>query len=194
MAIIYNTATTLNGFLADEHNSLQWLVDVAGNDAAESDFGSFLSTVAAIVMGSTTYEWLVREMDLLNSPEQWNETYGDRPTWVFSSRDLAVPAGTGIRIINSPVDQVLPAIRDSAAVGGSTGHIWIVGGGDLAGQFLDADALDRITMTVAPVFLAGGAPLFPRRLESDQLELSQLRQVGRFVELTFEVSSPAPRS
>lgn len=187
MAIIYNTAATLNGFIADEHNSLQWLFDVPGNDHAESDFSTFLSAVSVIVMGSTTYEWLVDQLDLLNSPENWTKTYGSRPTWVFSSRDLAVPVGTGIRIINSPVDQVLPAIRESAAIGSGEGHVWIVGGGDLAGQFLDAGALDRITMTVAPVFLAGGAPLFPRRLESNRLELVQLRQVGRFVELTFEI-------
>lgn len=194
MAIIYNTAATLNGFIADEHNSLQWLFDVPGNDHAESDFSNFLSTVSAIVMGSTTYQWLVDQLDLLNSPENWTRTYGSRPTWVFSSRDLAVPSDTGIRIINSPVGRVLPAIRESAAIGSGAGHVWVVGGGDLAGQFLDADALDRITMTVAPVFLAGGAPLFPRRLDSDRLELSQLRQVGRFVELTFEISSPAARS
>lgn len=188
MAIIYNTATTLNGVIADEDNSLQWLFDVAGSEGAEADFGAFLSTVSAIVMGSTTYEWLVNEMDLLNLPAAWTASYGDRPTWVFSSRDLAVPEGTGIRVINAPVAEVLPSIRESAAIGTGCGNIWIVGGGELAGQFLDVDALDRVVITMAPVFLPGGAPLLPRRLESDRLELSRMRQLDRFVEFTFEVS------
>lgn len=193
MAIIYNTATTLNGFIADEDNSLQWLFDVAGNEDAESDFGDFLSTIAAIVMGSTTYEWLLREMDLLNSPEQWTQAYGDRPTWVFSSRSLAVPEGANIRVINSPVESALPMIRSSAQGDGGTGHIWIVGGGDLAGQFLDVGALDRIVLTMAPVFLPAGAPTFPRRLESARLELAGMRELGRFVEFTFDVTGTPQR-
>lgn len=61
MAIIYNTSSTLNGFIADKENSLQWLFDVPGSDSASEDFGSFLSTVGTIAMGSTTYEWLLKD-------------------------------------------------------------------------------------------------------------------------------------
>lgn len=186
MAFFYYTATTLNGFLADDENSLQWLFDVPGTREAEAGIDDFLAGVSTLAMGSTTYEWMLRELDLLSFPEKWTESYGSRPTWVFSSRELPVPAGVDVRVINSSVADALPGILASAGAG----DVWIVGGGDLAGQFLDAGALDRITLTLAPVFLPGGAPLFPRRLESAHLHLTGTRQTGQFVELTFDVTPP----
>ena len=63
-------------------------------------------------------------------------------------------------------------------------NIWIVGGGDLAGQFADAGLLDEILVTIAPVTLGGGAPLLPRRLE---LHLDEVGQNGDFACATFSV-------
>ena len=60
----------------------------------------------------------------------------------------------------------------------ATRDVWIVGGGDLVGQFADAGHLDEIRVSVAPVTLASGKPLLPRRLESDRLTLESVRQVG----------------
>lgn len=188
MKIIYNTASTLNGFLADDRNSLQWLFDVPGNEEAEREIAEFLAGISALVMGSTTYEWLIREMDLINHPEKWTETYGSRPAWVFSSRERTVPEGLDIRVINSTIPEALPRIRESAEEYDPAGNIWLVGGGELAGQFLDVNALDRITFTMAPVFLPSGAPLLPRRVESLRLNLAGMRQTGRFVEFSFDVT------
>ena len=74
-------------------------------------------------------------------------------------------------------------MRDAAG----DGDIWLVGGGDLVGQFFDAGALDAIYLTVAPVVLAGGAPLLPRRIESDRLRLVGVRQDGQFARLEYQV-------
>ena len=68
--------------------------------------------------------------------------------------------------------------------------IWVVGGGELAGQFLDADALDEIRLSVAPVTLVRGAPLFPRRLDSSKLRLTRVGQRGQFAELTYAIQRP----
>jgi riboflavin biosynthesis pyrimidine reductase len=67
-------------------------------------------------------------------------------------------------------------------------NIWIVGGGDLAGQFADAGLLDEVLVTVAPVTLGGGAPLLPRRVE---LRLDDLAPNGDFVCATFSVVRPS---
>lgn len=184
MAIVYNTSSTLNGFIADQNNSLQWLFDIPGSDSAEEDFGAFLNTVGALVMGSTTYEWMLRELDLFNHPEAWTNVYGQRPTWVLSSRDLDVPAGLPITIINGEIKDLLPVILASLP---ENTDLWIVGGGDLAGQFFDAGVLDRIILTMAPVFLDEGQPAMPRRIESDRLRTVNVREVGQFTEITLEV-------
>lgn len=183
MAIVYNTATTLNGFIADEHNSLQWLFNVPGSTDAEADMATFLDTIGSVIMGSTTYEWLLEEMKLLDNPTMWTDSYGDRPVWVFSSRLLPVPDGLPITVINANILDALPQITSHNPNGTD---IWVMGGGDLAGQFFDAGALDRIILTIAPVFLPAGKPTLPRRIESDRLRTVSVREVGQFTEITLE--------
>ena len=179
---LFDTATTINGWIADEHNSLAWLFAVEGGE--HPDDGLFPTTATVMVEGSTTYEWVLAESDLLAHPEKWTEFHGDRPTFVFTTRELPRPAGADIRFVSGSVAETLPEIRDAAG----DGDVWIVGGGDLAGQFFDAGALDEIAISIAPVALTGGAPLFPRRIESDRLRLESAGKVGQFARLVYSVS------
>jgi len=180
--IYFDTATSLNGWIADEDNSLEWLFAVDGPDGELMPQG-----VAVMVEGSTTYEWVLRHSDILEHPERWGEFHGETPVFVFTTRDLPVPEGANIRLVSGPVAEVLPRIREAAG----DGDIWVVGGGDLAGQFLDAGVLDELRLSVAPVALTGGAPLFPRRIESDRLELVSAQAVGQFARLIYRVRKPA---
>jgi dihydrofolate reductase len=63
-------------------------------------------------------------------------------------------------------------------------NVWIVGGGDLAGQFADAGLLDEVIVSIAPVTLGAGAPLLPRRIE---LRLDELGRNGDFVAVRYSV-------
>ncbi len=180
--IVFDTATSINGWIADENNSLAWLFAVEGGE--QPDEGLFPTGATVLVEGSTTYEWVLAEEDILTHPERWQDFHGSRPTFVFTSRQLPVPDGADIRFVSGSVSDALPAIREAAG----DGDIWIVGGGDLAGQFLDAGALDELAVSVAPVTLSGGAPLFPRRLESDRLRLIEAMKIGQFARLIYAVS------
>lgn len=183
--VIYRTATSMNGYIADESDSLAWLSAVRQAEG-EDEHDVFLNDVGVIVEGSTTYEWVLRETDMLARPDQWQNFYGMRPTYVFTSCGRTAPEGADVRFRQGAVNEHLPEIR---AVAGSK-NIWVVGGGDLAGQFLDADALDEVVLTVAPVALTGGAPLLPRRVESDRLILKTVTQRGQFAELVYEIGVP----
>ena len=66
-------------------------------------------------------------------------------------------------------------------------NIWLVGGGDLVGQFADKGLLDEILVGIAPVTLGAGAPLLPRRLSASQLELVELARQGQFARLKYRV-------
>ena len=182
--IVFDTATSMNGWIADEDNSLAWLFAV--ENGQNPDEGLFPIGASVMVEGSTTYEWVLAESDILAHPERWQEFHGGRPTFVFTTRDLPVPEGADIRFVRGSVADALPAIREAAG----DGDIWIVGGGDLAGQFLDAGALDEIALSVAPVALTGGAPLLPRRVESDRLRLVSVSSVGQFARLVYGVLAP----
>ncbi|MDN8547564.1 dihydrofolate reductase family protein [Microbacterium sp. NM3R9] len=181
--IIFDTATSLDGFIADTGNSLAWLFAVDGG--GEPDAQLLPTDAGVLVEGSTTYEWVLAESDILAHPERWREFHGDRPTFVFTTRDLPAPAGADIRFVSGAVADALPAIR-SAADGRD---IWVVGGGDLAGQFLDIGALDEIAVSIAPVTLGAGAPLLPRRVESDRLRLRSAQAVGPFARLVYTVDA-----
>jgi dihydrofolate reductase len=181
MKVIYNTATSLSGYIADEENSLAWLFAV--DSESQPDHDAFLAGITVLVSGSTTYEWVLREEDLVAHPEKWPGYYGDRPQFVFTTRDLPVPEGADVRFVRGSVAEVLPAIREAAG----DGDVWVVGGGDLAGQFLDAGALDEVQVSVAPAALTGGAPLLPRRAGPDRLHLRDVERYGQFAHLTYDV-------
>jgi len=184
--VIYRTATSLDGFIADSNHSLAWLFGVEHSDAQAADHAEFLDGIGVLVEGSTTYEWVLAEAGLLQEPGKWQGFYGDRPTVVFTSREPPRPAGADITFVSGQVSEALPTI---AAAAGSK-DVWVVGGGDLAGQFFDAQALDEITLSVAPVTLGAGAQLFPRRLESSQLTLVSVTQEAQFIRATYGIAYP----
>lgn len=188
MHFVYYTSTTLNGFLADPDDSLAWLFAV---DSPEPDVSDVLDPVSLLVMGSTTYTWVLEEVGLLVHPEKWSESFiGRDKVVVFSSRDLPIPAGGDVRVLSGPVQDHLAEI-EAAAEGGD---VWVVGGGDLAGQFLDADLLDTIVLAVAPATLVAGAPLLPRNVMPDRLELVSTEAAGQFAMLRYRVRPRLPAS
>jgi hypothetical protein len=79
----YFTACTLDGFIADENNSLDWLFEVP-HDADDHYWDQWFPGVGGLVMGATTYEWLIERYGLADSTERWREFYDARPGWVFT--------------------------------------------------------------------------------------------------------------
>lgn len=182
--VIFYTATTLNGFLADDADSLDWLFAVPGGEGGDGAFQEFLSGIGVLVQGSSTYEWVLRQEDLIAHPEKWPAYYGARPTFVFTGRELPSVPGADIRFVRGDVSAAWPRILEAAG----DRDVWVVGGGDLAGQFADAGLLDEILVSVAPATLTSGKPLLPRDLGADRLTLTRVRQAGAFAELTYAVT------
>jgi dihydrofolate reductase len=180
----YYTATTVDGFIADEHNSLSWLFEVPtkGNEA----FPAFFAETGAFCMGSTTYEWVLAHDKLLENPEKWQEYYGDVPCWVFTTRELPAIPGARLSFVSGDVRPVHDQMSEAAG----ERNIWVVGGGELAGKFADAGLLDELILGVAPVTLGAGAPLLPRRLTSARLTLADVAHQGQFAHLTYSVGQP----
>jgi dihydrofolate reductase len=186
----YYTATSLDGYIADSDNSLEWLFEVerAGGEPEESDnpFAAFFAGVGAFVMGATTYEWVLRHENLLAEPQKWAAWYGAVPSWVFTHRQLPPVPGAAVTFVSGDVRPVHQAMTAAAA----GRNIWVVGGGELAGAFADAGLLDELVAGVAPVTLGGGAPLLPRRLTSGRLRLTAVEQHGQFAQLTYALRGP----
>ncbi len=175
----YYTATTLDGYIADPDNSLEWLFHRAREDDGPLSYERFIADVGAIVMGSTTYEWILDHEFAGKDPSEWRWPY-DVPSWVFTHRQLPVVPGAQIEFASGDVG---PVHADMVAAAGGR-NVWVVGGGDLAGQFADAGLLDEVLVTIAPVTLGAGAPLLSRHVE---LRLEELGRNGDFACARFSV-------
>ena len=177
----YYTAASLDGFIATEDHSLEWLFPLG--DINDTSYPSFIQGVGALAMGSSTYEWLLRHVVKPGTEQQAPWVY-EQPTWVFSTRELPRVPSAAIHFVRGDVRPVHEAMVRAA--GGR--NIWLVGGGDLVGQFHDAGLLDEIIVQVGSVTLGSGRPLLPRRIVSPPLQLTGARFVGPgFAELTYTV-------
>jgi dihydrofolate reductase len=156
----YYTATSLDGFIADESHSLDWLFTREQDRRGPLNYADFIAEVGAIAMGSTTYEWILDHEFGDKDPSEWKWVY-DLPSWVFTHRERREVPGADIRFVSGDVRPVHEEMVRAAA----GKNVWIVGGGDLVGQFADAELLEEVIVYVAPVTLGAGAPLLPRCLE-----------------------------
>lgn len=181
---IYWTATSLDGFIADDDHSLEWLFEVPRGPNHPDRFSGFFEGVGAVVMGSTTFEWVVRHEGMRDDPDRWETAFADRPVWVFTSREIEpLPGGRNVTFVRG---DVRPVHADAVAAAGDR-DVWLTGGGDLVGQFDDAGLLDAIQVDIQPVVLGSGAPLLPRRITSRRLELDSLERIGHELHAMYSV-------
>lgn len=181
----YYTACSLDGFIATENDSLEWLFPLGA--IGDTGYPQFIADVGALAMGSATYEWMLRHVVKPGADEGAPWPYS-QPVWVFSSRPQRVIPGADIRFVSGDVRPVFSEMTAAAA----GRNLWIVGGGDLAGQFHDAGLLDEIIVQMGSVTLGQGKPLLPRRILSPNLSLVAVRRVGPgFAELRYECNRPS---
>jgi len=172
--IQYYVASTIDGFIADEHDGLEWLLQFGMDDFAEG-YERFFTEVGALVLGATTYEWVLREGG------GW--TYGAVPTWVLTHRDLDRPDGADVRFASGDI----AAVADAATAAAGDRNVWVIGGGPVAAQFLAAGRLDELLITYMPVALGRGRPLLPVDAVTTPLELTSVTRLGNAVEHVYRI-------
>jgi dihydrofolate reductase len=179
----YYAAATLDGFIADPDDGIDWLTGYQGSydgdnaEAMKGSYDDFYEGIGALVMGSTTYEWVLDHVD------EW--PYSGKPTWVLSSRDLRQPpGGEAVEVVDAPVTD----LHDEMIAAAGERDLWVIGGGNVASQFADEGLLDEIVVTVVPVVLGEGKPLFDRRVPGGPMQLLGTRAWDSgMVELRYEI-------
>jgi len=153
MSTVYYTASSLDGFIVDPDGSLDWLTSRSIDPDGPFGYQAFSRAVGALVMGSSTYEWLLR-----NQPGDWMYPH---PTWVLTHRPGIVEPGHPVRTFAGDVAELHPQLVEAA--GGA--DVWVVGGGDVAAQFAAAGLIDEMIVSYAPCSLGAGARVLPLRTE-----------------------------
>lgn len=142
-------ATSIDGYIAREDGSIDWLEQANTSIPAGEDcgYGEFFASVDALVMGRKTFE-------LVRSFESW--PYGDKRVVVMSSRKMEIPRELSATVGSSsvPPSQV---VMQLAAEG--LHHLYIDGGKTIQ-SFLRAGLINELTITLIPVLLGAGRPLF----------------------------------
>lgn len=183
----YYAAASLDGFLATEDHSLDWLLQFG--EVEGSTYPEFIGEIGALAMGSATYRWLLDQLSLTRArPTPTKPWPYAQPTWVFTRRDQPTVPGADIRFVSGDVASVHRKMAEAAG----ERNRWIVGGGELAAQFYDAGLLDELIIQVTPVTLGQGRPLFPRRVASPPFRLLSARTIGgTFTEVRLAVPGRA---
>jgi dihydrofolate reductase len=163
---VYYTASSMDGYIADPDDSLDWLFSRDQDLEGPLNYDAFIADVGALVMGRTTYEWVLRHE---GAKPDFTWPYS-QPCWVMTHADLEAVADT-VRFAHGDVRQVHGEMLAAA----DDRDVWVVGGGDLAGQFTDAGLLDEVVVYYAPVALGAGRPLLPRHVELETLEVARNR-------------------
>lgn len=170
MTVKLYIATSLDGYIADKNDNLQWLFDVEGD--GDNGYGAFYQTIDIIIMGKRTYDWLHQEQ-----PDEW--AYAGKEVYVFTRQNL--PDNEQVKFVH-PTDL-------KAFVSQLKGNIWNVGGGQLIKLFLEHGLVDELQVTVAPVLLGQGKPLFPEGNYAEKLDLIETKTYGQFVELHYKLKN-----
>ena len=183
----YYCASSLDGYIAETDDTLDWLLKYEGSfegdgvEPIKGTYDRYYEGVGALVMGSATYEFILAQPA---GGSEW--AYKGKPAWVLSSRDLPKPAGedVDVRIVNAKI----PGLYDEMIAAAGEHNLWVVGGGNVASQFADASLLDEVLVTVVPVVLGEGKPLFDRRLPGGPMQLAGTRIFDSgMVELRYEI-------
>jgi len=161
MATVYYTASSLDGFVVDEADCLDWLTSRTVDPRGDFGYEAFADGVGALVMGASTYEWIVA-----NQPGAWMY---DQPSWVLTHRPGIVAAGHPVTTFAGAVAELHPVLVAAAA----GRDVWVVGGGDVAAQFAAAGLVDEMIVSYAPCSLGAGARVLPIRSDWS------LREIGR---------------
>jgi dihydrofolate reductase len=153
MATVYFTASSLDGFVVDDAGSLDWLTSRDVDPGGPFGYEAFAKGVGALAMGSTTYEWLVE-----NQPGDWMY---EQPSWVLTHRPEIIADGHPVRTFSGDVTTLHPTLVSAAA----GRDVWLMGGGDVAAQFVAAGLVDEMIVSYAPCSLGAGARVLPVRSE-----------------------------
>ncbi|WP_345469532.1 dihydrofolate reductase family protein [Glutamicibacter ectropisis] len=165
----YYVGASVDGFIADGAKDAHWFTTVAKKSGVKEHFDRFFDTVGAVVIGGKTYADIAREV--AEGRMKW--MFGDKPVWVFTHHELPTIEETDLTFIRGEIGFWSQDIARSAG----EGDVWIVGGADLAGGFVQAKMLDELLVVTVPVVLGGGTSIFGRGI-STPLSAVDVRDLG----------------
>lgn len=169
--LILYIATSLDGYIATEDDSLEWLFKTEGE--GDNGYSEFYKTVDTILIGRRTYDWVIDK-------EKEEFPYKNKKCYVFSKSISG--KNENVEFINCDIVEFTNKLKEETG-----GNIWIVGGGNLLHFFIKERLVDEFIITIAPTLIGGGIPLFKEFDFEFELKLKDIRRFNQFAELHYEL-------
>ena len=186
--VTIHMAASLDGFIARKDGRVDWLETsdefIGGDSLDAGDVETFLKTIDCYVMGSRTYE---TALNFETKGLGWS--YGDKPTFVLTTRDLPRTrdtvefySGNLSHFVN---ERLRPAFRS----------IWFVGGGAVSGECVRRGLADEIRYSILPILIGEGVPFFEKLDKDVILHLADVKAYNSgIVELCYDVRGSRGKS
>jgi len=174
--IIVNIATSADGYVARTDGNLDWLTR---RPAPKGFYGlpRFSRSIDAKILGRKTFDLSVTLGATFRS---------DDVHYVFSRRPPPACVPAGVQFVTESIRAFAQRLRKQVGK-----NIWMMGGGDIIGSFLDEGAIDEFIITVVPTFIGEGIPLIASRHREVPLRLLTLQRFpDGVVQLHYEVRQP----
>ncbi|MEO9965802.1 MAG: dihydrofolate reductase family protein [Reichenbachiella sp.] len=166
-------ATSIDGFIARKDGSLDWLDDIPNPDKLDYGYFKFYDSIDTLLMGRKTYN------EVLGFGVEW--PYPDSKTYVISSGPVDIKTENTF-YIQKPLAETVKALMTEPGK-----DIWVVGGGELISSMLSLDLIDEMLITITPVILGAGIPLFPSQPKETKFDLINTEAFDTgFVNLTYK--------
>src|ERR687895_1407908 len=138
-------ASSLDCFIADENGSIDWLF-------SDADYGytEFYDSIDTILVGRKTYE---QSLTFEEYPYKGKKVY----VFTHSAKEQLDKEASDVEYIDKDIPEFVRRLIQQPV---SNRDIWLLGGGEIVSQFLNADLVDEIILSVHPIILGKGIPLF----------------------------------
>lgn len=171
--VVLFIAMSLDGYIADSNGKVDWLKGQNENEEKNDSYSAFVNEADTVIMGWKTYFQIVTEL----SPEEW--VYSYLKSYVITHREAV-----STDIIEFTSEDPCDLVRKLKQENGK--NIWICGGSDLIRQLMKEDLIDVYYISVIPIILGNGIPLFEKTNNEIKLQLIKTHSCNGITELIYK--------
>ena len=170
--VVCYIAESLDGYIAAEDDSLEWLFKSEGQGEGDAGYAEFMENIDTVIMGRRTYDWVMEA-------ENGNFPYQDLASYVFTSSPLEEKSF--VTFTNQQISSFMKDLKEKPGK-----DIWVIGGSKLLHEFVREDLIDEWIISIAPVLIGKGIPLFQEFDFEIRLKLNDVKMYGQFAQLHYE--------
>jgi len=141
-------ATSLDGFIARENGSIDWLTKYENNPETDYGYSEFYASIGKVLMGRKTYEQAL-------GFGEW--PYREKKSYVFTRQKESIRRENNVEFISEDIGEFVHQLK-----GNTEEDIWLVGGSQIIKVFFEENLVQDLIVFVVPIILGSGIPLFDR--------------------------------